>query len=173
MTTMKYLIVIILLLGVFQAYSQKKKKVDPKDTQIDTLTKTNAELSAKLDSVSKNYNGLYTTLKEKVLLRDYDPARLPEIIDSIRASRDSAASSAASLLSTPLKDSLSAMHKENSMLKARIDTMNVAMQKQAASNADKTKLMAELKDLKSLLDTKVITQAEYDEKKKMVMGKWQ
>jgi hypothetical protein len=33
--------------------------------------------------------------------------------------------------------------------------------------------MAELKDLKSLLDTKIITQAEYDEKKKVVMGKWQ
>ena len=170
---MKYLIVIIFLLGVFQAYSQKKKKVDPKDAQIDTLVKTNTELSAKLDSVSKNYNGLYTTLKEKVLLQDYDPARLPVIIDSIRASRDSAASSAASLLSTPLKDSLSMAHKENSMLKAQIDTMNVAMQKQAANNVDKTKLMAELKDLKSLLDTKIITQAEYDEKKKVVMGKWQ
>ena len=63
--------------------------------------------------------------------------------------------------------------KENEMLKAKMDTMMVALNAVNANNADKTKLVAELKDLKSLLDSKAITQAEYDEKKKLVMDKWQ
>ena len=121
-----------------------------------------------VDSISKDqqvYYGLYTTLKEKVLLQDFDPARFPAIVDSIRAHRDSTTS----VLSTSLKDSLELVTKQNSMLKAKLDSMTV----QAANYADKTKLMAELKDLKTLLDSKVITQAEFEEKKKLVMDKWQ
>jgi hypothetical protein len=166
---MKNLLLIVFLLVVFQGFGQKKKKTDPKDAQIDTLTKANAALSVQLDSVSKEYNGLYATLKEKVFQKDFDPDRLPVIIDSIRASRDSASS----LLSVPLKDSLSMMTKQNHQLKARLDSMNVAAQTHAVSSADKTKLVAELKDLKALLDAKVITQTEFDEKKKIVMEKWQ
>ena len=65
------------------------------------------------------------------------------------------------------------LSKENQMLKTKIDTMTVALNAVNANNADKTKLVAELKDLKALLDAKAITQAEYDEKKKLVMDKWQ
>jgi hypothetical protein len=168
---MKNLLVIIFLLTVSQAFSQRKKKEDAKDAQIDTLTKANAALSLKLDSVSKDYNGIYTTLKEKVLLKDYNPEDLSKIIDSIRATRDSTTS----LLSVPLKDSLAFVVKENAMLRAKLDSMSVTLQNHVAtmSTADKTKLMAELKDLKALLDAKVITQAEFDEKKKLVMEKWQ
>ena len=168
---MKALLSILLLLTVLQGFSQKKKKVDPKDVQIDTLTKMNALLTGQVDSISKDralYYGIYTTIKEKVLLKDFDPARFPQILDSIRASRDSATS----LLHAPmasLRDSLSMATQENIRLKARVDSMSVAI----TNHADKTKLVAELKDLKSLLDSKVITQAEYDAKKKLVMDKWQ
>jgi len=165
---MKNFIVILLLLAVFQCFGQKKKKVDQKDVLIDSLTKTNSDLLVQVDSISKDqqvYYGLYTTLKEKVLLHDFDPARFPEIVDSVRASRDSTTS----VLRTSLQDSLDLVTRENNMLKAKLDSMNV----QAANYADKTKLVAELKDLKTLLDSKVITQAEFDEKKKLVMDKWQ
>ena len=166
---MKNLIVILFLLAVVQGFGQKKKKSDPKDVQIDTLTKANAALSLQLDSVSKVYNGLYATLKDKVLLKDFDPNKLPQIIDSIRASRDSTSL----LQNAPLKDSLSLVNKENYRLKAQLDSMTVASQKSATETADKAKLMTELKDLKSLLDAKIITQAEFDNKKKLIMEKWQ
>jgi hypothetical protein len=65
------------------------------------------------------------------------------------------------------------LSKENVILKAKMDTMTVALNAVNANNADKTKLVAELKDLKALLDSKAITQAEYDEKKKLIMDKWQ
>ena len=166
---MKNLIFILLLLATVQGFGQKKKKTDPKDVQIDTLTRINGALTSQLDSVTGIYTGLYATIKEKVLLKDFDPGRLPQIIDSIRASRDSAAF----LSSAPLKDSLTLMNKNNQMLRMQLDSMTVAHQKKAAEVADKTKLMTELKDLKALLDSKIITQAEFDTKKKLIMEKWQ
>lgn len=164
------IILIVLFLAAFQCFAQKKKKADPKDVKIDSLTKTSAALSVKLDSVSKSqqvYYGVYTTLKEKVLLHDFDPAKLPQIIDSIRVSRDSTAS----VLAAPnasMKDSIKVLRKENLMLTARLDSLNAG-----AASVDKSKLVAELKELKGLLDAKIITQAEYDAKKNKVMEKWQ
>ena len=167
---MKNLVIILLLLGTFSSFGQKKKKEEAMNQQIDTLTKANTALAYQLDSVSKNYNVMYATLKDKVFLSDYDPARLPVIIDSMRTSRDSLAST----LNIPLKDSLMMMHQEIAKLKAEIDSMHQNMQKHtaAATSVDKAKLTAELKDLKALLDAKVITQTEFDEKKKLVLEKW-
>jgi hypothetical protein len=166
---MKNILLVLFLFTAFAAFSQKKKKVDPKDAQIDTLTRANTVLTAQLDSVSKNYNGLYTTVKEKLVKSDFDPADLSGMIDSVYASRDSVAA----LQGLPLKDSVQLLHQENAKLKVQIDTMNHALQKHTTANFDKAKLMTELKDLKSLLDAKVITQAEFDDKKKIIMDKWQ
>ena len=164
---MKALLSLLLLLAVCQAMSQKRK-ADPRDAQIDTLTKANALLSKQIDSISKEralYYGIYTFLKEKVILGDFDPARFDKIVDSIRTSRDS---TNASLLApaTLLRDSLARVTSENKQLKQQLDSSSHVV-------ADKSKLVAELKDLKSLLDAKVITQVEFEEKKKLVMNKWQ
>ena len=75
---MKTYILVIILLAAFQGFSQKKKKPDPKDITIDSLSKVNSSLSVQLDSVSKDqklYYGLYTTIKEKVILHDFDPGK--------------------------------------------------------------------------------------------------
>lgn len=165
---MKTYILVILLFATFQGFGQKSKKQDPKDLKIDSLSKANSALSVQLDSVSKDqklYYGLYTTIKEKVILQDFDPAQMPQIIDSLRAGRD-ATFAGLTAASESLRDSLAMLNKENSNLKAKLDSLTV-------SEGDKTELIAELKQLKELLDTKIITQAEYDAKKKVVMDKWQ
>src|SRR6478735_285987 len=123
---MKNFILILFLLLAIPGFSQKKKQIEAKDAQIDTLTKANAALLAEVDSISaehKVYYGLYTIIKEKVLMEDFDPARFPEIVDSIRSHRDSTVS----VLSTTYKDSLAMLSKENQMLKTKIDTMTVAL----------------------------------------------
>ena len=165
---MKTIPLIILLLIAFAGFSQKKKKQDPKDIKIDSLTKVNGTLSLQLDSISKDrkvYYGLYTTIKEKVILHDFDPAKMPQIIDSLRAGKD-ATFAGLTAASESLRDSLSMLTKENIELKAKLDTL-------AVGGVDKSKLVAELKELKGLLDSKIITQAEFDAKKKNVMDKWQ
>ena len=166
---MKTYILVILLLASFQGFGQKKKKQDPKDIKIDSLAKVNGTLSVQLDSISneqKVYYGLYTTLKEKVLLHDFNPANLSQIIDSIRVSRDSTTS----LLAAPvasLRDSISILREENLTLKSKLDSLQVGTGK------DKTELIAELKELKGLLDANILTQAEFDSRKKKLMDKWE
>jgi hypothetical protein len=167
---MKTYMLVILMLAAFQGFSQKKKKPDPKDIKIDSLTKVNSSMSVQLDSISKDqklYYGLYTTIKEKVILRDFDPAQMPQIIDSLRAGRD-ATFAGLTAASASLRDTLVILDQQNKRLRAQLDSLTVA----SAGGGDKTQLIAELKQLKELLDAKILTQAEYDAKKKIVMDKW-
>jgi hypothetical protein len=167
---MKTYILAVLLFAAFQGFSQKKKKQDPKDITIDSLTKANSMLSVQLDSVSKDqklYYGLYTTIKDKVILRDFDPAKMPQIIDSLKAGRDATLAGLAAA-SASLKDTLSMLNEENTKLKAKVDSLSAG-----GKGVDKSQLISELKSLKELLDSKILTQAEYDAKKKIVMDKWQ
>ena len=168
---MKTCMLVILMFASFQGFSQKKKKPDPKDIKIDSLTKVNGSMSVQLDSISKDqklYYGLYTTIKEKVILQDFDPAKMPQIIDSLRAGRD-ATFAGLTAASVSLRDTLAILDQQNKHLRAQLDSLTVA----SAAGGDKTQLIAELKQLKELLDAKIITQAEYDGKKKKVMDQWQ
>jgi hypothetical protein len=168
---MKTCMLVILMFATFQGFGQKKKKPDPKDIKIDSLTKVNSSIAVQLDSVSKDqklYYGLYTTIKEKVILRDFDPAQMPQIIDSLRAGRD-ATFAGLTAASVSLRDTLAILGQENKQLRAQLDSLNAAG---SVSKEDKTELIAELKQLKELLDSKILTQAEYDAKKKVVMDKW-
>jgi hypothetical protein len=168
---MKIYMLVILMLAAFQGFSQKKKKKpDPKDIKIDSLTKVNGSMSVQLDSISKDqklYYGLYTTIKEKVILRDFDPAQMPQIIDSLRAGRD-ATFAGLTAASESLRDTLAILNQQNKQLRAQLDSLTVA----SGGGGNKTELIAELKQLKELLDAKILTQPEYEAKKKIVMDKW-
>jgi hypothetical protein len=199
---MKTLLLMLLLLCTLHGFSQfgKKKKAknedaqaqvpDARDVKIDSLTTANMMLTASLDSVTKNevlYYGLYTTIKEKILLKDFDPTRLGLIIDSIRAIKGTPASMDASskspvttaVLTTThdpspsLRDSLSVITRENKLLVTRADSLELAIHTMERNNMDKLRLVSELKDLKGLLDSKLISPSDYETKKKLVMEKWQ
>jgi 3-methyladenine DNA glycosylase AlkC len=104
-------------------------------------------------------------IKEKVLMHDFDPAKMGHIIDSLKTARD-ATFSGLTATSTALSDSLTALNKENTSLKATISSLQ-------AAQTDKEKIIAELKQLKELLDSKIITQEEYDIKKNKLLAKWE
>jgi hypothetical protein len=170
---MKFFTLVLLLLAVTQVYGQKKGKTDPRDLKIDSLTKSSAILNTQLDSTSKElekYFPVYTTLKEKVFKYNFDPAKTSLLIDSLRTTRDSTFTQ----LSSTLKDSITVLKKENKKLQASLDTLgaesspSVALAKQ---DAEKTKAIADLKQLKELLDSKIITQEEFDTKKKKLLEK--
>jgi peptidoglycan hydrolase CwlO-like protein len=186
----KYIIFLFAILIVSQAIGQKKKKgkTDPKDAQIDTLTKANQtfskhvdsltklnktitfqldSVSNNLDSVSNNlksYSGLYTVIKEKVLKHDFDPGKLPEIIDSLAASKDAILSGSNAAYNS-LRDSVAALKKENSGMQTTLENVSV-------EDAEKTVLINELKQLKELLDAKILTQTEFNVRKSRVLQKW-
>jgi hypothetical protein len=156
---MKILIMLIgLLLATLQVSGQRRSNVDPKDAQIDTLkvqidslTKVTKGLSLQLDSVSGElvkYLGLYNTIKEKVLHYAFDPTRSAYLIDSLAASRDS---SAAML-------NLSQISPVDTIKTAPVA---VAVVPVPPEELERAKALGYLKQLKELLDAKIITEAEF------------
>lgn len=160
-------------------YGQRKSKVDPKDAQIDSLMKTNKSLTLQIDSVSRElvkYTGVYDAIKEKVLHYKFDPTRSAYLIDSLKTSRDSTSALLSFVpKSTTASDSLYLVLKESTLLKARIDSIMVAWGKEksalTAEEIEKAKAVGNLKQLKELLDSKIISDAEYVALKKKYLEK--
>ena len=133
---MKKLIVFLMLLASLSAYSQKKKKVDPAQVKIDSLTKANATLSgankgltSKSDSLSKElekYYGLYKVIVDKVVKMDFNPSKMSQIIDSLRSGRDSliSLSGASGVL---LKDSIKSLLVINDSLRKETEGLRYAV----------------------------------------------
>lgn len=180
---MKTLIMSLLFLLVsIQGFGQRKSKEtpkDPKDSQIDSLTNVSKSLSLQLDSVSKElvkYVGVYNAIKEKVLHYNFDPTRSAYLIDSLKASRDSTSALLAAVpKSITASDSLYLLLKESTLLKARIDSVKSAWAQEKAymstGEFEKAKAVSGLKELKDLLDAKIITDAEFLALKKKYLDK--
>jgi hypothetical protein len=179
---MKKLILFFLLLMSVQVFGQKKGKVDPRDLQIDSLTKMTRWLTAQLDSVSLSseeltmkldavtaerdkYLGVYTTVRDRVVKYEFDPAATSRVLDSLEAHRDSTMTGAAEW-SASLSDSIRLLKEEKVQLQAKVDSM-------AAAAVNKDEIIVELKQLKGLLDEKIITQEEFNEKKSKLLEKWE
>lgn len=162
----------LFLLAGTCVYSQKKSKVDPKDAQITTLTH-------QLDSVSKElvkYVGVYEAIKEKVLHYNFDPTRTAYLIDSLKTTRDSTAALLSAVpKSTSTSDSLYMVLKESTLLRAKIDSIKVAWGKEksalSSEELERAKALGGLKQLKELLDTKIITDVEFVALKKKYLEK--
>ena len=156
----KAVFLFLTMLTVIFVSGQDNNAKDPKDIKIDSLT-------TQLDTVSgqlKIYSGIYNVLKEKVFKYNFNPAKTSFLIDSLRASRDSAFS-IQSRISTMAADSLIVMLRKNKELMARVDSVKRAW---AADRATLTSGEAVtgnavnvLTKLKEMLDNKIITDAEY------------
>jgi hypothetical protein len=172
------LLVLVMLLGA-QAFGQKKK--DATALRIDSLTTANTRLTTKLDSVSKLYvtqalvldsvskdlSGhvlMYNAMKEKVIKHDFDPARAGVLIDSLKTSRDQTMAGLTTEAQA-LTDSIDVLKEENSRLQESIKTWE-------ARSQTNEEVVRDLEQLKSLLDQKILTQAEFDQRKAKLMAKW-
>ncbi len=165
-------ILFVLLVSV-QSFGQKKGKVDPEQLQIDSLTQVTGALTLQLDSVSaelSKYLGVYSTLTEKVFGYNFDPAQTSYLIDSLRTTRDSTFTSASSIL----QDSLSLMKEMNQTLQATLDSLGLGPDPAASlakQEQEKASAINDLKDLKELLDSGILTQSEFDTKKQKLLEK--
>ena len=179
---MKNFVLFLFLMISLPGFSQKKGKVDPKDTQIDSLVNVTLMLTSQVDSLSKStqamsmtldsvakdrdrYYKVYQTMSEKVVRYKFDPSKTSMLIDSIKMHRDS---TMADLNSTSLQlsDSVRILKAENAKLQNGLQDMT-------AAQVDKEKIVEELRQLKELLDEKIITQEEYNTKKTKLLAKWE
>lgn len=177
---MKTLIMVLFIfLAASPVFGQKKSKGDTKDAQIDSLTRVSKSLTLQLDSAKGElikYTSVYNTLKEKVFHYNFDPTKLSFLIDSLRAFNDSTSVLLSAMpKSTASADSMIILIKENTMLKAVIDSMKVAWENnrvaQSAEEIQKLMAISSLKQLKELLDAKIITEAEFMAKKLKYLDK--
>ena len=139
----------------------------------------NKSLTAQLDSVSREltrYTDMYGVLHEKVFHYQFLPEKTSFLIDSLRTSRDSVSVLAAGTKSMA-SDSVLMLMKENKTLMAKIDSIKIAWEKEKTfiptDEIENAKTISGLKQLKQLLDDKIITDAEFlTLKKKYVLKLW-
>lgn len=168
------LLLVTLVVAITFTHAQSKKDLE-KDYAAcigtrDSIQEVFTGLSADYESLVKEndsingaytvYDTMYNVLKEKVFNYYFDPADMSALIDSLISSRESAFSG----LSNSLNDSISVLKTENSELKAAIETLKT-------EDADKTDVVGDLKQLKELLDSNIITQQEFDDKKVKLLEK--
>jgi hypothetical protein len=177
---MKTLLTMLLVLLVsFQVTGQKKSKVDPKDAQIDSLTRYSNSLTVQLDSVSKElvkYVGVYNVVKEKVIHYNFDPTRMSYLIDSLKASRDAEfAKLTNDSLHVVATDSIPILKNEIRILQAALEGEKIAGTEKLAAlsteEIEKAKAISNLKQLKELFDNKIISEAEFIALKKKYLDK--
>jgi hypothetical protein len=186
MKTFITLLVIIMISS--QAFGQRKAKkeaaaaaasADSNMIKIDSLNKVSKTLALQLDSVSgelTKYMEVYNAIKDKVIHYSFDPTRSSYLIDSLKSVRDSAAVVLGAVpISTAAADSVAMLVKENAMLKSKIDSVKIAWAKNMeainAVDVDKVKAVSSLKQLRELLDSKIITEAEFTLLKKKYLEK--
>ena len=178
---------IIILLCIFitsaSADAQSKKELEAQvaklQTELDSTKASFNSLSTVHDSTTKvldTYIGMHKTIQEKVLHFDFAPEDMGHIIDSLQTNRDSTFNSimadeaslqdTITLMSTSI-DSLNAtiesQKTEITELKAQIEKLN------DPSGISDEQVDA-LEKLKKLLDTEVLTQEEFEAKKKLILG---
>jgi hypothetical protein len=166
---MKTLIVLLaVLMATSQVFGLGKKKEDPKDAQI-------ASLTHQLDSVSKEmkrYIAMYDTLQVKVFHYNFAPERTSLLIDSLRmVPKDSTFIKS----TTALADSVAVLKKENASLKGIISTSNNEAAKNKAfmtqEEIDRAKIIDILNQLRQLVDNKILSEAEFIALKKKYIDK--
>jgi hypothetical protein len=181
MKTIITLLVIILISS--QAFGQRKSKkeaaaaADSSKIQVDSLNKVTKSLNLQLDSVSAEltkYMEVYTAIKEKVIHYNFDPTRSSFLIDSMKASRDSSSAKLFGVHTTSA-DSMALLVRENALLKFKIDSVKIAwarnMEAINAVDVEKVKAVSSLKQLREMVDNKIITEAEFTLLKKKYLEK--
>ena len=163
-----------MLITVSSAFAQRNSK------EIDTLTQQNKKLTGQLDTANmavSKYTVMYNVLKDSVIKYKFDPEKTAFLLDSLKATR-----SAAALLLTDsdkrAADSIKLLVNQNIILTAKIDSIGKAWaaEKNAtpvipADELENAKVITGLKQLKQLLDDKIITDTEFLTLKKKYVDK--
>ena len=175
------LLIVVMLITISSVFAQRKSK------EIDALTQQNKALTAKLDSVNtvnSKYMVMYNVLKDSLIKYQFDPEKTVFLLDSLKSSRSAAAmmlndtdKQAADSIKMLVKQKTELI-KQNAELTSKIDSIKTAWtaEKNAvpvipAEELEYAKAITGLKQLKELLEAKIITDAEFATLKKKYIGK--
>lgn len=173
------LFTLVILLTTFQAYGQilgkkKSKDVDPRDAQIDSLTTLTKTLSLQLDSVSGELSK-YAVVTDSLKV----PGDTTSVLVAAAPAAATSAPAPVPLLVEPkgpaTPDSVAILLLENKRLAASTDSMKLAWKKTVemltGEEIIKATAVHDLKKLKELLDSGIITVTEFTSLKKKYLEK--
>jgi hypothetical protein len=183
------IVALVVLLTASQAYGQifgkkKSKDVDPKDAQIDSLTNLTKTLTLQLDSVSGELSK-YAVAPDSIKVASDTSSVLPAAVTTSSAT-DASVSAVAVSAPVPVAlivepkgpaapDSVAILLLENKRLAAATDSMKLAWKKTVemltGEEIVKATAVHDLKKLKELLDTGIITVTEFTTLKKKYLEK--
>jgi|GEM_PF-1289844 hypothetical protein len=187
---MKILIIsLALLVSTLGSYGQifgkkKSKNADPRDAQIDSLTTLTKSLSLQVDSLSLAL-GKYVVVPDSVKTT-VDTTKVIAASAAVTPAPADSVPPAVIIAAAPVPlivepkgpagpDSLAIMRNENKMLRASIDSMKVDWEKKVeiftSGEVIKATAISDLKQLKELLDAKIITITEFTVLKKKYLDK--
>ncbi len=190
------IIALALLLTTFQANGQilgkkKSKNADPRDAQIDSLTTLTKTLTLQLDSVNGELSK-YAVAPDSLKVPGDTSAILPAAVlpAAVPVPQVTTDSVTMAVMSEPVPapvpllvepkgpaapDSVAILRQENKMLTTTVDSMKVAWVKTVemltSEEVVKATAVSDLKKLKELLDTGIITVAEFTVLKKKYLEK--
>ena len=182
-------IVLAILLTTIQASGQllgkkKSKDVDPRDAQIDSLTTLTKTLTLQLDSVSGELSK-YVVAPDSLKVAGDTSSVLPAAVPASSAT-DASVSAVAVSAPVPVAlivepkgpaapDSVAILLLENKKLSAETDSMKLALVKTVelitSEEVVKATAVSDLKKLKDLLDSGIITVTEFTTLKKKYLEK--
>jgi hypothetical protein len=134
-----------------QSKSDLQESLTSCTTEKDSIQNALIDLSAMHDSLNTSYTIMYDAISEKVFKGDFNPAQMPELIDSLQANN--------SFMSAALNDSISSLSQKNTELNKMLD-------KNGEFNVQ---TLNSLKQLKELLDSGIINQEDFDKKKEVLL----
>jgi hypothetical protein len=182
-------IALAILLTTVQANGQllgkkKSKDVDPRDAQIDSLTTLTKSLTLQLDSVSGEL-AKYAVVTDSLKVPGDTASVLPAVVPASPAT-DASVTAAAATAPVPAAlivepqgpaapDSVAILLLENKKLSSETDSMKSALVKTmeliTSEEVVKATAVNDLKKLKELLDSGIITVAEFTTLKKKYLEK--
>ncbi len=176
---MKNYIIALLCMVLFSVASNGQSKKDLElqvsqlQTELDSVKANYNTVSADLDSTTAtldSYIVMYKTIKEKVLPYDFKPEDIGAIIDSLQTSRDSSFTSIMTG-SESLRDTISFMASSIDSLEAEVAELKAEIEKFKNPMATVTdEQVAALEKIKKLMDSGILTQEEFDSRKKLILG---
>lgn len=165
-------ITIILLLTILCSGSvlgQSKKDVQYRASQLEKQLNEEKAAHKTTKTTLKRYEIMYDAIREKVLPYDFKPENTSAIIDSLHMNRDSTLMNIKGE-SYVMADQIDSLTITINSQQTEIDSLSKKNEKLAEPMPEiSEKQITELKKIKELMDSGILTETEFNERKKGIL----
>tara|TARA_B100000809_G_C14826177_1_gene419252 strand:- start:53 stop:583 length:531 start_codon:yes stop_codon:yes gene_type:complete len=174
---MKILTIIMLItISSGTVLGQSKKEIQSRVSELEEQLNDEKVAHEKTSTTLSRYQVMYDAIREKVLPYDFEPENTSAIIDSLHANRDSTLMNITGR-TINMADQIDSLNIEIDSHKLEIDSQKFEIDSLQNRVEFLTKplseisegQLSELKKIKDLMDSGILTQEEFSERKKVIL----